>query len=93
MRRTQSRTAAAMTAVAAGCVAVYAIQPADRTVATLAARTPAVVLSALVLAGCADYFVIGRPIRRPGPFPCYPDDPGVECFIPRHSRRVACTCP
>ncbi len=42
MRRTQSRTAAAVTAVAAGAVAVYAIQPADTTVATVAARAPAV---------------------------------------------------
>jgi hypothetical protein len=50
-------------------------------------------LSALLLAGCADYFFLGRPIRRAGATQCYPDDPGVECYIPRHSHRVACICP
>jgi len=42
MRRSHSRIAAAITAVAAGGAAVYALRPADKPVVTLAARSPAV---------------------------------------------------
>ncbi len=44
-------------------------------------------------AGCSDaYFFYGRPIDRGDPR-CWPDDPGVECWRSRHSRRVVCSCP
>ena len=42
MRRTHTRMAAAITAVAAGGAAVYAMRPADQPVATLASKSPAV---------------------------------------------------
>src|SRR6516165_10372027 len=42
MRRSHSRIAAAITAVAAGGAAVYALRPADKPVVTVAARSPAV---------------------------------------------------
>ncbi len=42
MRRRHTRSAAAITAIAAGGFAVYTLQPSDKPVATLAARSPAV---------------------------------------------------
>jgi len=42
MRKTYTRTAAALAALAAGGLAVVALRPADKTTATLAANTPPV---------------------------------------------------
>jgi hypothetical protein len=49
MRIKHTRSAAAITAIAAGSAAVYALQPADKPIATLAAHTPAVVYRTQVI--------------------------------------------
>jgi hypothetical protein len=52
----------------------------------------ALLVAVVLLAGCSDYFLYGKPINRGDPR-CWPEDPGVECYRTRHSSRVVCQCP